>query len=62
MGVIESDDMTISRKLMGKVSYSESFDIASKLLFFCLFLDYHCWRQSLGVRALARVSINNPPV
>ena len=32
MGVIESDDMTISRKLMGKVSYSESFDIASKLL------------------------------
>ena len=33
MGVIESDDMTISRKLMGKVSYSESFDIACKLLF-----------------------------
>ena len=38
MGVIESDDMTISRKLMGKVSYSESFDIASKLLFSVCFL------------------------
>ena len=38
MGVIESDDMTISRKLMGKVSYSESFNIACKLLFSVCFL------------------------
>ena len=38
MGVIESDDMTISRKLMGKVSYSESFDFACKLLFSLCFL------------------------
>jgi hypothetical protein len=38
MGVIESDDMTISRKLMGKVSYSESFDLACKLLFSVCFL------------------------
>ena len=38
MGVIESDDMTISRKLTCKVSYSESFDIASKLLFSVCFL------------------------
>ena len=38
MGVIESDDMTISRKLKGKVSYSESFDIACKVLFSVCFL------------------------
>ncbi|RPG22288.1 MAG: hypothetical protein CBB93_001500 [Oceanospirillales bacterium TMED33] len=38
MGIIESDDMTISRKLMGKVSYSESFDLACKLLFSLCFL------------------------
>ncbi|MEC8308671.1 MAG: hypothetical protein VXZ81_07075 [Pseudomonadota bacterium] len=38
MGVIESDDMTISRKLMGKVSYSESFNISCKLLFSVCFL------------------------
>jgi hypothetical protein len=38
MGVIESDDMTISRKLKGKVSYSESFYIASQLLFSICFL------------------------
>ncbi|MEK9704175.1 MAG: hypothetical protein VW829_19325 [Deltaproteobacteria bacterium] len=38
MGVIESDDMTISRKLMGKVSYSESFYITCQLLFSVCFL------------------------
>lgn len=38
MGVIESDDITISRKLMGKVSYSESFYITCQLLFSFCFL------------------------
>jgi hypothetical protein len=38
MGVIESDHMTISRKLMGKVSYSESFYITCQLLFSVCFL------------------------
>ena len=43
MGVIESDDMTISRKLMGKVSYSESL-ILHVASFFAVFLDHHYWR------------------
>ena len=38
MNVIESDDLTISRKLGGKVSYSESFSNICTLVFSVCFL------------------------
>ena len=38
MNVIESDDLTISRKLGGKVSYSESFSNVCTLVFSVCFL------------------------
>ena len=38
MRVIESDDMTVSRKLAGKVSYSESFSRLCGLVYSVCFL------------------------
>jgi len=38
MNVIESDDLTISRRLGGRVSYSESFSNICKLVFSAFFL------------------------
>ena len=38
MHVIESDDLTIARKLQGKISYSESFANYCKLAFIAFFL------------------------
>jgi hypothetical protein len=39
MNVIESDEMTITRKLRGKVTYSESFSIVCTLIYtICFFL------------------------
>ena len=38
MHVVESDDLTIARKLQGKISYSESFANYCKLAFIACFL------------------------
>ena len=45
MNVIESDDLTISRRLGGRVSYSESFSNICKLVFSAFFFDYHHRRE-----------------
>ena len=39
MNVIESDDLTITRKLAGKLTYSESFSIVCNLVYSVCFLS-----------------------
>ena len=60
MHVIESDDLTIARKLQGKISYSESFANYCKLAFIACF-DHHGRRQRAGSRISRSASINVYP-